>query len=61
MKRLTAALVTLLFGTATPASAVQDGLWYLAGSDYVTIEAIDLPDPNPSEGIVTVLLKMIIR
>ncbi|HNW73195.1 MAG TPA: hypothetical protein PKN44_06175 [Bacteroidales bacterium] len=32
MKRLTAAMVVLLFGTATPASAIQDGLWYLAGA-----------------------------
>ncbi len=34
-------------GTATPATAVQDGIWRLVGSDYVTISAIDLMD-NPA-------------
>ncbi len=33
-------------GTGTPATAVQDGIWNLAGSDYVTIDGIDLFDPN---------------
>ncbi len=39
-------LITAYTGTSTPASAVQDGIWYLSGSDYVTIEGIDLKDPN---------------
>lgn len=33
-------------GTATPASATPDGIWSLVGSDYVTIQNIDLYDPN---------------
>ena len=33
-------------GTATPASPFQDGIWALIGSDYVTIDGIDLNDPN---------------
>jgi hypothetical protein len=33
-------------GTATPSSAVQDGIWNLVGSDYVTIDGFDLYDPN---------------
>ena len=33
-------------GTATPSSAIQDGMWQLIGSDYVTINGIDLYDPN---------------
>lgn len=39
-------LITANTGTNTPASAVQDGIWNLVGSDYVTINAIDLYDPN---------------
>jgi hypothetical protein len=35
-------------GTATPASAVQDGVWLFAGTDYVTIDGIDILDPNGS-------------
>lgn len=35
-------------GTATPASAVQDGIWRFVGSDYVTVDGIDLLDPNIS-------------
>ncbi len=34
-------------GTATPASATQDGIFRMSGSDYVTIDGIDLRD-NPS-------------
>lgn len=34
-------------GIATPASTVQDGIWRLVGSDYVTILSIDVRD-NPS-------------
>lgn len=33
-------------GTGTPASAVQDGIWRLVGSDYLTIDGIDLLE-NP--------------
>ncbi|MDQ6692895.1 MAG: hypothetical protein M3014_00510 [Chloroflexota bacterium] len=33
-------------GTATPASAAPDGIWRLVGADYVTIDGIDLFDPN---------------
>jgi trimeric autotransporter adhesin len=39
-------LITAYTGTNTPASAVQDGIWNLIGSDYVTINGIDLYDPN---------------
>jgi hypothetical protein len=39
-------LITAYTGTATPATAVQDGIWNLIGSDYVTINGIDLSDPN---------------
>jgi hypothetical protein len=35
-------------GTATPSSATPDGIWALSGSDYVTIDGIDLEDPNTS-------------
>ncbi len=34
-------------GIGTPATAVQDGVWRLLGSDYVTIDGIDLRD-NPA-------------
>lgn len=33
-------------GTGTPATAVTDGIFSLNGSDYVTIDGIDLTDPN---------------
>lgn len=33
-------------GTATPSSAIQDGVWRLIGSDYITIDGIDINDPN---------------
>lgn len=33
-------------GTATPASASQDGVWRFSGSDYITIDGIDISDPN---------------
>lgn len=40
-------------GTATPASAIQDGIFRIVGSDYVTIDGIDLKEnsantTNPS-------------
>src|SRR5438067_724881 len=35
-------------GTATPSSAMQDGIWRLVGSNYITIDGIDLNDPNTS-------------
>jgi hypothetical protein len=39
-------LIAYTGGTATPASAIQDGVWSFIGSDYVTIDAIDISDPN---------------
>ncbi len=39
-------LITSYTGTSTPASATQDGIWRLVGSDYVTIDGIDLFDNN---------------
>lgn len=33
-------------GTATPASAIQDGVWRLIGCDYVIIDGIDVQDLN---------------
>lgn len=39
-------VITAGLGTATPASAVQDGVFALVGSDYVTIDGIDINDPN---------------
>jgi len=33
-------------GTAIPTSAVQDGIWSFVGTDYVTIDGIDLNDAN---------------
>ena len=39
-------LVIAHTGTATPTSSVQDGIWMLAGTDFVTIDGIDLLDSN---------------
>jgi hypothetical protein len=39
-------LVKAFVGTATPASSFLDGIWALSGSDYVTIDGIDLLDSN---------------
>ncbi|MBP7810482.1 MAG: hypothetical protein KA163_14410, partial [Bacteroidia bacterium] len=33
-------------GTGTPGTAFQDGIWRLVGSDYITIDGIDITDPN---------------
>lgn len=33
-------------GTATPTSAIQDVVWRFNGTDYVTINGIDITDPN---------------
>jgi|GEM_PF-1021917 len=33
-------------GTATPASSMQDGIWWFIGTDYVTIDGVDLVDQN---------------
>ena len=33
-------------GTATPGSAVQDGVWRFNGTDFVTIDGIDITDNN---------------
>lgn len=35
-------------GTRTPGSASQDGIWSFVGCDYITIDGIDLFDPNAS-------------
>lgn len=35
-------------GIATPSSAAQDGIWRLIGADDVTIDGIDIYDPNNS-------------
>jgi hypothetical protein len=40
--------ITAYTGTSTPGSASPDGIWALSGSDYVTIDGIDLLDPNTS-------------
>lgn len=40
-------------GTATPTSAVPDGIWALSGSDYVTIDGIDLLDPATNTTVAT--------
>jgi hypothetical protein len=34
-------------GVGTPATAIQDGIWNMVGSDYVTINGIDVTD-NPA-------------
>jgi len=34
-------------GVGTPATAIQDGIWRLVGSDYITIDGIDVRD-NPA-------------
>ncbi|MCX6249352.1 MAG: hypothetical protein NTX61_01230 [Bacteroidetes bacterium] len=40
--------ITAYVGLSTPGSLVPDGIWCLQGSDYVTINGIDLYDPNSS-------------
>lgn len=39
-------LIAYSGGSGTPSSAIQDGVWRLIGSDYVTIDGIDINDPN---------------
>ena len=39
-------LITAYVGTATPSSAAPDGIWNFQGSDYVTIDGVDLIDMN---------------
>ncbi len=39
-------LIAYSTGTAIPLSVEQDGIWRLIGCDYVTIDGIDLFDPN---------------
>jgi hypothetical protein len=39
-------LITAYVGTQTPGSATHDDVWRLVGADYVTIDGIDLTDPN---------------
>lgn len=39
--------ITAYTGTATPATFnAQDGVWWLIGADYITIDGIDIYDPN---------------
>lgn len=38
--------LTAYVGTSTPGSAIPDGMFCLKGADYVTIDGIDLYDPN---------------
>lgn len=33
-------------GTSSPASLTQDGMWKISGLDYLTLDGIDLTDPN---------------
>src|SRR6185369_7357577 len=35
-------------GTATALDLAQDGIWRFVGCDYITIDGIDLVDPNTS-------------
>ena len=39
-------LLTAYTGTALATGATMDGMWALIGSDYVTIDGINLTDPN---------------
>jgi hypothetical protein len=39
-------LITAFTGTATPSNVTQDGIWRFIGCDFVTINGIDLFDPN---------------
>jgi hypothetical protein len=39
-------LITAYVGAQTPGSATHDDMWRLVGSDWVTIDGIDLYDPN---------------
>lgn len=41
-------LIAYSGGSGTPGSMHQDGIWRLIGSDYITIDAIDIVDPNTS-------------
>ncbi|PBQ30842.1 hypothetical protein CNR22_03315 [Sphingobacteriaceae bacterium] len=41
-------LVAYTGGTAVPSSDLQDGVWKFVGSDYITIDGIDISDPNTS-------------
>lgn len=39
-------IVSYAGGVGTPSTAVQDGVWSLIGSDYITIDGIDIFDGN---------------
>lgn len=39
-------LITAHTGTATPSSLVCDGVWWFIGADNITIDGIDIIDPN---------------
>ncbi|WP_295792298.1 hypothetical protein [Mucilaginibacter sp.] len=43
-------------GVGTPSTAVQDGIWRLIGSDYVTINGIDITD-NPANTTVAATME----
>ena len=39
-------IVTAYTGTSTSAGAVQDGVWRIIGQDFLTIDGLDINDPN---------------
>ncbi|MES2763395.1 MAG: T9SS type A sorting domain-containing protein [Bacteroidota bacterium] len=39
-------VITAFTGTATPSSLVCDGVWWFIGADNITIDGIDIIDPN---------------
>ncbi len=39
-------LIVAYVGNKTPGAAVQDGVWRFAGCDHITIDGIDIVDPN---------------
>lgn len=41
-------LVAYAGGVGTPTTTIQDGVWWLIGADYITIDGIDISDPNTS-------------
>jgi hypothetical protein len=41
-------IITAYVGSATPTSTAPDGIWSIVGGDYITIDGIDLSDPNAS-------------
>jgi hypothetical protein len=41
-------LITAYTGVGTPTTPVQDGVWRFIGADYITVDGIDITDPNIS-------------